>query len=121
MYRKALHTSNYLNFHSYSLSQSKRVVFKALKDRTKSIPYKATQKQNGIRRVVRELKANGHRKSFMKSASNLSSLYMGKTQRHMRQFQKEKERARRVLNRESIKIAFKPLKTLVNVLKEPID
>ena len=128
VYRKATHTSKYLDFHSHSPAQSKRAVVKTLMDRAKCIPSTAAQRQNEKRRVVNDLKANGYPESFIKSAgeSNKTNT-QPRTQESPKAYTSipyikgVSERVRRILSRENIKTAFKPMQTLENVFKKPKD
>jgi hypothetical protein len=128
VYRKATHTSKYLDFHSHSPAQSKRAVVKTLMDRAKCIPSTTAQRQNEKRRVISDLKANGYPESFIKSVGESN-----RTNTQPRPQENPKayasipyvkgvsERVRRTLSRENIKTAFKPVQTLGNVFKKPKD
>ena len=128
VYRKATHTSKYLDFHSHSPAQSKRAVVKTLMDRGKCIPSTAAQRQNEKRHVVNDLKANGYPESFIKSAgeSNKTNT-QPRTQESPKAYTSipyikgVSERVRRILSRKNIKTAFKPMQTLGNVFKKPKD
>ena len=67
VYRKATHTSKYLDFHSHSPAQSKRSVFKTLLDRAKCIPSTTARRRSEERLVINGLKANGYPENFIKS------------------------------------------------------
>ena len=67
VYRKATHTSKYLDFHSHSPAQSKRSVFKTSLDRAKCIPSTTAQRRSEERFVINDLKANGYPENFIKS------------------------------------------------------
>jgi len=64
VYRKATHTSKYLDYHSYSPAQSKRAVGKTLMDRAKCIPSTTAQRQREKPRVINDLKVNGYPENF---------------------------------------------------------
>ena len=67
VYRKATHTSKYLDFHSHSPAQNKRAVVKtALLDRAKCISSTTTRRRSEERRVINDLKANGYPENFIK-------------------------------------------------------
>ena len=128
VYRKTTHTSKYLDFHSHSPAQSKRAVVKTLMDRAKCIPSTTAQRQNEKQRVVNDLKANGYPESFIKSAGESSKTNtQPRTQENPKAYTSipyvkgVSERVRRVLSRENIKTAFKPVRTLGNIFKKPKD
>ena len=54
-YRKATHTSKYLDFHSHSPAQNKGAVVKTLLDRAKCIPPTTARRRSEKRRVVNDL------------------------------------------------------------------
>ena len=126
VYRKATHTSKYLDFHSHSPAQSKRTVVKTLLDRAKCISSTTARRRSEERRVINDLKANGYPENFIKSVNQPNN-----TQSKPRENPKAyasipyikgvSERIRRILNRENIKTAFKPQKTLGHVFKKPKD
>ena len=67
VYRKATHTSKYLDFHSHSPAQNKRAVVKtALLDRAKCISSTTARRRSEERRVINDLKANGYPENFIK-------------------------------------------------------
>ena len=78
------------------------------------------------RRVVIDIKANGYAESFIKSAgeSNRTNT-QPRTQETPKAYASipyikgVSERVRRILSRENIKTAFKPMQTLGNVFKKP--
>ncbi|KAL9963452.1 hypothetical protein ACROYT_G026963, partial [Oculina patagonica] len=118
--------SKYLDFHSHSPAQSKRAVVKTLMDRAKCIPSTTAQRQNEKQRVINDLKANGYPESFIKSAgeSNKTNT-QPRTQENPKAYTSipyvkgVSERVRRILSRENIKTAFKPVRTLGNIFKKP--
>ncbi|KAL9959675.1 hypothetical protein ACROYT_G033018 [Oculina patagonica] len=128
VYRKTTHTSKYLDFHSHSPAQSKRAVVKTLMNRAKCIPSTTAQRQNEKQRVINDLKANGYPESFIKSAgeSNKTNT-QPRTQENPKAYTSipyvkgVSERVRRILSRENIKTAFKPVRTLGNIFKKPKD
>ena len=69
VYRKATHTSKYLNFHSHNPAQSKRAVVKTLLDCAKCIPSTTARRRSEERRVINDLKANGYPENFIKSVN----------------------------------------------------
>ncbi len=85
-------------------------------------------KTNEKQSVINDLKANGYPESFIKSAGELN-----KTNTQPRAQENPKvytsipyvegvsERVRRILSRENIKTAFKPVRTLENIFKKPKD
>ena len=128
VYRKATHRSKYLDFHSHSPAQSKRAVVKTLMDQAKCIPSTAAQRQKEKWRVVNDLKANGYPERFIKSSgeSNRTNT-QPRTQENPKAYASIPyikgvlERVRRILSRENVKTAFKPMQTLGNVFKKPKD
>ena len=124
VYRKATHTSKYLEFHSHSPAQSKRAVFETLMDRAKCIPSKTTQRRSEERRVIDDLKANGCPENFIKSVDQPNNA-QPKPRKNPKAYSSisyikgVSGRIGRILNRENIKTAFKPLKTLGHVFKKP--
>jgi len=128
VYRKATHTSKYLDFHSHSPAQSKRAVIKTLTDWAKCIPSTTAQRQNEKRRVISDLKANGYPENFIKSVGESNRT---NTQPRPQESPKAyastpyvkgvSERVQRIFSHKNIRTAFKPVQTLENVFKKPKD
>ena len=124
VYRKATHTSKYLDFHSHNPAQSKTAVVKTLLDRAKCIPSTTARRRNEERRVINDLAAGDYPENFIKSVDQPNN-----TQPKPREnpeayalisyIKGVLERIGRILNRENIRTAFKPLKTLGHVFKKP--
>ena len=97
-------------------------------DRAKCIPSTTAQRQSEKQRVVNDLKANGYPESFIKSAGESSKTNtQPRTQEDPKAYTSipyvkgVSERVRRILSRENIKTAFKPVRTLGNIFKKPKD
>ena len=126
VYRKATHTSKNSDFHSHSQAQSKRAVVKSSMDRAKCIPSTTAQRQSEERRVINNLKTNGYPQNFIKSVDQPNNAHPKprenpKAYGSIPYIKGVSERIRWILNRENIKTAFKPLKTLGHVFKKPKD
>ena len=80
VYRKATHTSKYLDFHSHSPAQNKRAVVKTLLDRAKCIPSTTARRRSEKRCVI--LKTSTSR-SIKQTTHNQRP---GRAQGHMFQF-----------------------------------
>ena len=72
------------------------------------------------RRVISDLKANGYPEYFIKSVDQ-KPRENPKAYASIPYIKGVSERIRRILNRENIRTAFKPIKTLVHVIKKPKD
>jgi len=128
VYRKVTNTSKYLDFHSHSPAQSKRAVIKTLMDQAKCIASTTAQRQNEKRRVISDLEANGYPESFIKSVgeSNRTST-QPRPQENPKAYASipyvkgVSECIQRILSRENIRTAFKPVQTLGNFFKKPKD
>ena len=126
VYRKATHTSKYLDFHSQSPAQNKRAVVKTLLDPAKCIPSTTARRRSEERCVINDLKDNGYPENFIKSVDQTNNA-QPKPRESPRLYvsipyiKSVSERIRRILSRENIKTAFKPLKTLGHVFKKPKD
>ena len=116
VYRKATHTSKFLDFRSHSPARSKKAVVKTPMDQAKCIPSTTAQRRNEKRRVTNDLRANGYPESFIKSVgeSNRTNT-QPKPQENPKAFASipyvkgVSERVGRILSRENIRIAFKPI------------
>ena len=127
VYRKATHTSKYLDFHSHSPAQSQRAIVKTLLDRAKCIPSKTAQRQSEDqeRSDINDLKVNGYLENFIKSIDQPNNAQPKprenpKAYASIAYIRGVSERIRRILNPENIKTAFKPLKTLGHVFKKTL-
>ena len=67
VYRKATHSSKYLDFHLHSTAQGKRALVNILMDRTKCISSTTAQRQSEERPVSNDVKADGCPKNFINS------------------------------------------------------
>ena len=126
VYRKATRTNKYLDFHSHCPEQSKRAVVKTLLDRAKCIPSTTARRRSEERRVIDDLKANGCPENFIKSVDQPNNTQTKprenlKAHASIPYIKGVSERIRRILNRENIRTAFKPQKTLGHVFKKPKD
>ena len=128
VYRKATYTSKCLDFNSHSPAQSRAVV-KTLLDRAKCILSTTVRRRSEERRVINDLndlKGNGYPENFIKSVDQPNNA-QPKPRKNPKAYASipyikgVSERIRRILSRENIRTAFKPLKALGHVFKKPKD
>ena len=129
VYRKATHTNKYLSLQSHSPTQSKRAVVKTLMDRAKSLPSTESDRRAEKDRVARDLQANGYTKRFIESSYAAPPTSRKPDERP--ELQKSfatisyvkgvSERVKKIPNKANITTAFKPIRTLGTVFKNPKD
>ena len=73
------------------------------------------------RRVINNLKANSYPENFIKSVDQPNNAQTKPRENPKAYASIVSERIRRILNRENIRTAFKPLKTLGHVFKKAKD
>ena len=88
VYRKATHTSKYLDFHSHSPAQNKRIVVKTLLDHAKCIPSTTARRRSEERCVINDLKDMAILKTSSSRSINQTTHNQspGRAQGHMFQF-----------------------------------
>ncbi|KAM7312540.1 uncharacterized protein ISCGN_009445 [Ixodes scapularis] len=133
VYRKPTHTGRYLQFQSNHPANHKASVVRTLLTRAKTICSSEEDKRKEERTVIADLKKNGYTSSFIHRVARR----VGRNQRHVQQqlsanfrptsrisvpyINGTSEALARVLAKEGIQLAHKPVSTLGRLMPRPKD
>ena len=124
VYRKPTHTDRYLDFNSHHPMCHKRSVVSTLLRRTHNIPSTQKGKREEKRRVKAVLRDSNYPTSFINSCErSLSKPPVDQTSNGfvvLPYVQGISERIGRILRKQQIKVAFKPLRTVNSLFPRPI-
>lgn len=124
VYRKATHTDKYLHFDSHHPVQHKRAVVRTLLDRAENISSSDIIKITEQNRVFETLKNNGYPEPFISSCKRQrsSSVHCEPKGLVILPYIKGiSEKIANILKKQSIKVAYKPIRTIQSMFKKPKD